>query len=93
MNKNEKDFQFDIADGSKPCKISFSQLNDYLDDELDVVDKVLVEKHLQKCRFCRNQFNQLKQIVDTAMSLSEPNLPDDVSQRLDDCLKDLYKKQ
>lgn len=35
-------------------------LNDYLDDQLSSLEKMLVEEHLMSCGACRRELNQLK---------------------------------
>ena len=35
-------------------------LNDYLDDQLSSLEKMLVEEHITSCSACRRELNQLK---------------------------------
>lgn len=35
-------------------------LNDYLDDQLSPLEKMLVEEHISSCTACRQELNQLK---------------------------------
>ena len=79
--------------GEDACSVSKRLLNDLIDAELDAHSALSVTKHLEVCAECAEYYNQLKFIVDTAMTLDEIPIPDDVSERLNDFLRENIKRK
>lgn len=47
------------------------RLSDYMDDELSVQERTLVEAHLSDCGECREALNELRDVAERARSLSD----------------------
>ena len=74
------------------CLESKKLLNALIDADLNEQDTAVVTKHLEVCEKCAEYYNQLKFIVDTAMTLGDIPMPNDVSVRLNDFLRENIKK-
>ena len=70
------------------CLESKKLMNALLDGDLNELDTAVVTGHLAACGKCSEYYNQLKFIVDTAMTLGEIPMPEDVSMRLNDFLRE-----
>lgn len=52
------------------CKIIEDLMIDYIDDNLNKDEKRLVEDHLDKCKNCRNEYEEIKSTIDYLVSSS-----------------------
>ena len=80
-------------DCSNDCSAAKKLLNAFIDTELEEQDAASVTGHLETCAECAEYYNQLKFIVDTAITLDEIPMPDDVSKRLNDFLRENMKRK
>ena len=73
------------------CFESKRLMNALIDGDLSELDTAVVTGHLAGCEKCTEYYNQLKFVVDIAMTLGEVPMPDDVSTRLNDFLRENIK--
>lgn len=52
------------------CKIIEDLIIDYMDDNLNKDEKRLVEDHLDKCKNCRNEYEEIKSTIDYLVNSS-----------------------
>ena len=90
MKHNQEIHSFDCLPDD--CLESKKLLNALIDNDLSEQDAAVVARHLEACEKCAEYYNQLKFIVDTAMTLGDIPMPNDVSVRLDDFLRANMKK-
>lgn len=57
------------------CDIPIELLSGYLDGELDKEQKEKIEKHLEECKFCKHELEELKQLDEyvRSMEVEEPS--------------------
>lgn len=71
------------------CNEAIRQLWEYLDDTVDVDDRVLVEEHLARCRTCCGELEFAKELRRMLAARSADDLPADVIQRLNHTIEEL----
>jgi anti-sigma factor (TIGR02949 family) len=64
------------------CAEAVRQLWEYLEQDLDAVDRDLVEEHLAFCRRCCGEVEFAEALRDFLRSAARPYLPADVEGRL-----------
>lgn len=57
-------------------------MHDFLDDELEQEKEVLLRRHLQTCKECENQFNELKKTIAFVRGTSSIQVSEDFTDRL-----------
>lgn len=48
-----------------------SRLSDYIDDELDAIERAAVESHLTGCAACRQTLDELRRVVERARAVTD----------------------
>lgn len=56
------------------CDINKELLHQYIDGELNPVEKTILKAHINTCAECRRELNQLK-LLDWNLRFEEPSLP------------------
>ena len=63
------------------CREMLRLFTDYLDDALDLVERLRFEEHLSLCDGCTDYFDQLRDVIDGADGLPVDPLPEDLRTR------------
>ncbi len=63
----------------KQCKLDEFLLQEYLDDTIDPLEKIVLEEHLQGCTYCRKELTELKLLMWEFESLPEIELPSEIA--------------
>lgn len=71
------------------CDEAVRMLWEYLDDTVEVDQRVLVEEHLARCRTCCSELEFAKELRRMLAHRSPGDLPDDVVQRLTRTIEEL----
>lgn len=77
----------------KKCSEYVSELNDYLDGELDSELCDEIEKHVGQCENCRIMVDSLKQTVKLCREGRPEKLPTLLEDKLNDALKERWRKK
>lgn len=82
MNEHKHEHIQEPVEGEK-CHDMLSTLSEYIDGELSPELCAILESHLSGCQRCRIVVNTLKKTVELYHETDDdPNLPDDVRERL-----------
>jgi predicted anti-sigma-YlaC factor YlaD len=68
------------------CKTLVSELENYLDKELDATLRATIEEHLSKCKKCRLIVDTTKKTVEIYCNSEPAPLPADTRKRLHEAL-------
>ena len=79
--------RFSVNDTTKKCHEFASNLNDYIDGEIDPALCEEIEKHIGQCENCRIMVDTLKQTVRLCCDGKEQTLPAELESRLNNMLK------
>jgi len=71
------------------CHEAVNRLWEYLDDTVDLDQRVLVEEHLARCRTCCGELEFAKELRRLLAHRSPDDLPEDVVGRLDRTIEEL----
>ncbi|NLL05990.1 MAG: zf-HC2 domain-containing protein [Clostridiaceae bacterium] len=71
----------------KKCEEILELLSLYIDNELDDETSKLVKKHVELCSLCKDELEQLQQIVKICNDMDEVELPDNFNEVLHQKLK------
>ncbi len=71
------------------CRDYLERLSRYLDDDLPIKDRRMIEKHLADCPCCEEVLEGLKDTVDLCHDKGRPSLPREVRQRARQRVRDL----
>jgi predicted anti-sigma-YlaC factor YlaD len=82
-----------MMSGEKTCKYFCDSLSDYLDGEIGPNECVLIEEHLKKCLPCATIYKSLKTTVDLCCRGVSAEIPEDVSVRLRQFLREHCRKE
>ena len=77
----------------KKCLDYISELNDYLDGEIDPNLCAEIEEHIGKCENCRIMVDSLKQTVKLCREGKEVELPKQLEDKLNSMLKSRWDKK
>ncbi|HEY9087983.1 MAG TPA: zf-HC2 domain-containing protein [Anaerolineaceae bacterium] len=68
---------------SPNCKVLLGSLSDYIDGDLQAELCAQIEEHIKNCENCRIVVNTLRKTVEIyAQTAGEPDMPEDVRERL-----------
>lgn len=71
------------------CSEAVRRLWEYFDDELDAVARGRVDEHLAFCRRCCGEAEFAQELRNMLRTAARPDMPGDVEQRLEGCLREL----
>jgi mycothiol system anti-sigma-R factor len=71
------------------CSEAVRRLWEYLDDTVEVDERVLVEEHLARCRTCCGELEFAKELRRMLREPATEDLPDDVMSRLHRTIEEL----
>lgn len=74
--------------GSTDCLEIFARLSEYLDEELDPVPCLEVDRHLQGCAPCQAFLESLRRTVALLEDVASPPVPDDLRRQV----REAYRK-
>jgi len=77
----------------RKCQDFISDLNDYIDGEIEPELCEEIERHVGSCKQCRIMVDTLRQTVKLSCEGKEVSLPDSLERRLNNLLKDHWKKK
>jgi anti-sigma factor RsiW len=77
----------------KSCKDYISELNDYIDGELDPEICKEIEKHIGKCDNCRIMVDTMRQTVELCREGKCEDLPPELESKLTGLLKAHWDKK
>lgn len=87
MKKKETIRENSLCKDPEECKKLLSSLEDYVDGDLSPELCVELEKHMKDCQRCRVVVNTVKKTVELYQEVGdEPQMPEDVRERLFMCL-------
>jgi anti-sigma factor RsiW len=69
------------------CKKAIGEISNYLDGDLDVELKQVLEVHLGKCHHCHAVFDTTRKTIELYCDGKLFSLPDDVRTRLHEALR------
>lgn len=75
------------------CNRTSELLSEYIDGILDAETEAKVEKHIEVCQRCREEYQLLMSIIDECHQIDEIDLPDDFHRKLHDRLVEDSKDQ
>lgn len=64
------------------CTKAISLMHEYLDDELQSADMILLKEHMLGCSSCRNHFKWLERTEATIGAMAVPAVPDGLTERI-----------
>lgn len=64
------------------CDKAEGLLSLYIDNELDKDEKEELEKHLEICNSCRNELEELRQVISLVAGMGDEDLPQDFKDKL-----------
>lgn len=71
------------------CEESVRLLWQYLDETVEVDERVLVEEHLARCRTCCGELEFAKELRSFLARSADQDLPGDVLRRLNETIEEL----
>lgn len=78
---------------TKGCPDYISDLNDYLDGAIDPELCAEIEAHIGQCNNCRIMVDSMRQTVKLCREGVPEELPDKLSSRLNDLLRQRWEKK
>ena len=72
------------------CEDYFILISGLIDDELSNIERRIVRRHLDECKKCREEWLMLSRIQDELMSISQPEAPANVLERVN---QEIEKKE
>ena len=71
------------CDDDLSCAEAIEKLDDYLDGEVETTDLETIDRHLERCSGCAEEFRYEKSVVKSIRrKLAEVEIPDDLRQRV-----------
>lgn len=64
------------------CKQFEEKIDDYIDELLSLEEIIEIERHLEQCEKCQNNYIEIKDIVGTIKSINLEKVPEDFSQNV-----------
>ncbi len=77
----------------KKCLDYISELNDYLDGEIDSSLCAEIDAHIGQCENCRIMVDTMRQTVKLCREGKEEKLPPSLENRLNNMLKERWNKK
>lgn len=59
------------------CKVDEAMIQQYLDGELERLEKIIIEEHIKVCKKCRQELTELKLLMFELGNLEEVTVTDD----------------
>ena len=78
---------------AKKCHDYISNLNDFLDGEIDPSLCEEIEKHIGQCENCRIMIDSMRQTVKLCREGREESLPKELESKLNNILKNRWDKK
>ena len=78
---------------AKKCHDYISNLNDFLDGEIDPALCEEIEKHIGQCENCRIMIDSMRQTVKLCREGREESLPKELESKLNNILKNRWDKK
>ncbi len=75
------------------CEFYKNLLSSYIDNDINEIDRIELEKHLKTCKECLDEYKLLLSIVRSCNSVEEVELPRNFNYELQDRLKNLSNKK
>jgi anti-sigma factor RsiW len=75
-----------------PCRDFVELATDYLEGELSVEQRLVVERHLAFCHPCIDYLDQMRVAIRAAGALREEDVPEPVMESLVDAFRELTRK-
>ncbi len=64
------------------CELTRSLMSSYIDKDINEIDRIGFEKHLQQCSECREEYEFLLEVVNDCNSIEEADLPEGFHEEL-----------
>ncbi len=64
------------------CELARNLMSSYIDRDINEIDKLGLEKHLQQCMDCREEYELLLEVVTECSGFEEAELPEDFHEEL-----------
>lgn len=75
------------------CSNARENINAYIDDELNMDERHSLEKHIEKCKKCKTELDEMQKIVELCKDLPQQELPADFKAELHEKLLAVAVKQ